>query len=215
MKKNILLSSLLLLFALFLASCEKDCLKDSHIVMSKLVYEALRKDTSINEQQREALRKLSIDDSSRLALYLKHKGDTSKHSYLPEHGKPKIQMASAFPINVTLAAAAINGRVVEICPCPGGSGGCACPASRFDADIFFTTTSEVDTVKTVQPEQPAEGLTKEPITGVVDAGWEAYQLENTGDRKFTLIIEGNFADIGTRTYQIKMELRDGKLYKLE
>lgn len=203
MKKpiGIYLSLLFLLAAFFLSSCDGD--ESSHVVMTQLAYEASANDTSITADQREALRQLYVKDTTDLNYYLKNKGDTAKTSYSPSHGSAEPAMASAFPINTTLAAVVASAKVIELCPC--GTGMCACPGAT--ATIYFTTRAQNVEVK--DGDQP---LTEEPLVGEVDAGWKSFKLTNMADRTFTLTITGDFAGIGTKTYKIPMRIKEGKLY---
>lgn len=208
MKKSIAISSALLLVVFFLGSCRQD----DHIILSKIAYRASFKDSTLTADQREALRLLAEKDSVDLAYYLKNNGNKTKtSSYSPSHGHGNVSptMASVFPVNNTLAAAAARGKVVDVCLCPGGTSTCPCPES-VSTNTYFTTTSETREVK-----DDTEVLVEERVEGEVEAGWKAYKLTDISDRIFTLTITADFAGIGMKTYTISMEIKDGKLYTLK
>ncbi len=203
MKKIIAIIGVFALAYLVFESCNPKK-TDSHVVLTGLVSYASLKDSSLTQDQRNVLRQLSKRDSSNLSKYLKNNGDTISYNKSRTPGKEGNYTAEVFPINSAFAAAASNGKMADLCPCPGNTGMCPCPATT--TNILFTTqATDVKVYDNTTPLEP------EDLDGRVDVGWKSYKLKNLDDRTFTLKIEGNFGDTGFRKYEIQMEIKDGKL----
>jgi hypothetical protein len=222
MKKTIIAFGILLLSLSVLVSCNtsdngKDQTKESdlttdtttidsttsYLLLTQLAFKAYLFDPDAKPAHTQALYLAAEKDSRDLSFFLDSLSNLNKQAV-----SSKAEGVSRLVSLARLGSArsvATSGRAIDLCPCPDAAGLCPCPAIE-STTIYFAT--QADNVEVAIGEEQLQEREGQPVDG-----WTAFTMPNgLEDQSFILKITADFAGLGRETYEVHMQIQDGKLY---